>query len=185
MTLPARKPLLVVADDDPAERDRMVGALERRYSADYAVIGCANDRLLAVLEEAPSLGEVAVVLASGERGAELLARVRALQPTARRGLLIPWLGWMDRALAELVLRSMARGWIDLYVLRPTSAPDEVFHRTIAELLQESARLRGEGPAGATVVTGTPSVRAHELRSTLSGLGIPHRLARSPAQPSRR
>ena len=70
---------------------------------------------------------------------------------------------------------MARGWIDLYVLRPTTMPDEVFHRTISELLQESARLRGDGPAGATVVAGGPSVRAHELRAALSGLGIPHRV----------
>ena len=51
----------------------------------------------------------------GERGAELLAGVRARFPAARRGLLIPWLGWTDRSVAELVLRAMARGWIDLYV----------------------------------------------------------------------
>ena len=172
----ARKPLLVVADDDAAERGRLMEELARRYGADYAVSGCTNDELLRVLEEAGPAGEeVAVVLAAGERGAELLARVRGLHPTARRGLLIPWLGWTDRTLAELILRSMARGWIDLYVLRPTTMPDEVFHRTISELLQESARLRGDGPAGATVVAGGPSVRAHELRAALSGLGIPHRV----------
>ena len=68
---------------------------------------------------------------------------------------------------------MARGWIDLYVLRPTTSPDEVFHRTISELLQESARLKGEGPAGAKVIADPRSRRAHELQSTLAGLGIPH------------
>ena len=125
------------------------------------------------------------MLAAGERGAELLARVRGLHPTARRGLLIPWLGWLDRPLAELVLKSMARGWIDLYVLRPTTTPDEVFHRTIDELLQESARLRGEGPAGATIVAEARSARAHALRATISGLGIPHRLQEEahPAEPT--
>ena len=69
---------------------------------------------------------------------------------------------------------MARGWIDLYVIAPTRRRDEVFHRTISELLQESERLRGEGPAGAVVVADARSARAHELRSSLSGLGIPHR-----------
>src|SRR6185503_3485646 len=68
---------------------------------------------------------------------------------------------------------MARGWIDLYVLRPTASPDEVFHRTISELLQESARLKGKGPAGAKVVADPRSRRAHDLQSTLAGLGIPH------------
>jgi thioredoxin reductase (NADPH) len=176
VTSPARKPLLVVADADPAERGRVLDELGRRYAADYELRGCVNEELAALLEEARAAGgEVAVVLAAGEHGAELLAGVRAVHPAARRGLLIPWLGWADRSLADLVLQSMARGWIDLYVLRPTSTPDEVFHRTIAELLQESARLRGEGPAGATVVADTRSARAHELRATLSGLGIPHRL----------
>ena len=67
--------------------------------------------------------------------------MRGLFPTARRALLIPWLGWADRSLAEIVLKAMARGSIDLYVIKPTRSPDEVFHRTVTELLQESARLR--------------------------------------------
>ena len=85
--------------------------------------------------------------------------MRGRFPTARRGLLIPWLGWSRRGVGELVLRSMARGWIDLYVIAPTRRRDEVFHRTISELLQESERLRGEGPAGAIVVADARSPRA--------------------------
>jgi thioredoxin reductase (NADPH) len=50
----------------------------------------------------------------------------------------------------------------------------VFHRTVSGLLQGSKRLRGEGPAGATVVADARSPRAHQLRSSLAGLGIPHR-----------
>ena len=100
--------------------------------------------------------------------------MRGRFPTARRGLLIPWLGWSRRGVGELVLRSMARGWIDLYVIAPTRRRDEVFHRTVGELLQESERLRGEGPAGAIVVADDRTARAHELRATLAGLGIPHR-----------
>jgi thioredoxin reductase (NADPH) len=160
--------------------------LSRRYSGDYAVGGCAIAELEARLDRAAAQGDdVAVCLAAGERGAELLASVRSRFPAARRGLLIPWLGWTDRSLRGLVLRAMAHGWIDLYVLRPTRTPDEVFHRTISELLQESARLKGEGPFGATVVADPRSRRAHELRSTLAGLGIPHRLvaAENGAAPS--
>jgi thioredoxin reductase (NADPH) len=178
-------PLLVVADDDESDRVRVEDELRRRYQADYRIVGCATDELEQVLARAQSAGDdVAVVLASGARGADLLARVRGSFPTARRGLLIPWLGWTDRTVATLVLRGMARGFIDLYVLRPSRSPDEVFHRTITELLQESARLRGEGPAGAAVLAERHSPRAHELRSTLAGLGIPHRvLDRAEANPA--
>ena len=176
MTTSIRKPLLVVADDDPADRARVIDELSRRYSGDYAVGGCSIADLETTLDRAAADGDdVAVCLAVGERGAELLAGVRARFPAARRGLLIPWLGWTDRALGDLVLRAMSHGWIDLYVVRPTRTPDEVFHRTISELLQESARLKGEGPAGAIVIADPRSPRAHELQSTLAGLGIPHRV----------
>ena len=172
----AGRPLLVVADDDLASRARIEHELGSRYGADYDVRACTTAELAATLAELRAAGlDVAVALASCDGGGELLAGVRQLFPTARRGLLIPWLGWAERETAELVLRAMARGWIDLYVLQPAQAPDEIFHRTITELLQESARLRGEGPSGATVVADPRSARAHELRSTLAGLGIPHRV----------
>ena len=176
MTSPARMPLLVVADDDPNARDLIEEELERRYGDDYAIRISDTDELAAVLDQAAANGDdVAVALASGKNGAELLAGMRGRFPTARRGLLIPWLGWSRRGLGELVLRSMARGWIDLYVIAPTRRRDEVFHRTISELLQESERLRGEGPAGATVVADPSSASGHRLRATLAGLGIPHRM----------
>ena len=175
MTAPTRTPLLVVADDDPNERGLIEEELERRYGSDYVVRICTTAELESVLDQAEADGDdVALALATGKEGADLLARMRGRFPTARRGLLIPWLGWSRRGVGELVLRSMARGWIDLYVIKPTRRRDEVFHRTISELLQESERLRGEGPAGAVVVADSRSARAHELRASLAGLGIPHR-----------
>ena len=175
MTPSARTPLLVVADDDPDERALIEAELQRRYGADYQLRICTTAELGGVLDTAAAAGdEIALALASGEDGADLLAGMRGRFPTARRGLLIPWLGWSRPGLGQLVLRSMARGWIDLYVIAPTRRRDEVFHRTIGELLHESERLRGEGPAGAVIVADDRTSRAHELRVTLAGLGIPHR-----------
>ena len=168
-------PLLVVADDDPDGRALIEEELRRRYDADYAIRICSTTELARILDEVEAAGdEVAVALAGGKAGAEILAQMRGRFPAARRGLLIPWLGWSRRGVGQLVLESMARGAIDLYVIRPTRRRDEVFHRTISELLQESERLRGEGPAGATVVADARTARAHDLRATLAGLGIPHR-----------
>ncbi len=52
----AQKPLLVVADDDPAARTRVEEELERRYGADYAVRGCATAEMRSVLERARERG---------------------------------------------------------------------------------------------------------------------------------
>jgi thioredoxin reductase (NADPH) len=175
VTPAARTPSIVVADDDPASRALIEEELGRRYGDDYDVRVCETCDLADILDGvAADGGEVAVALATGKEGAEQLARMRGRFPTARRGLLIPWLGWSRRGMSELVLRSMAHGWIDLYLIKPTRRRDEVFHRTVSELLHESERLRGEGPSGATVVADPRSARGHELRATLSGLGIPHR-----------
>jgi thioredoxin reductase (NADPH) len=175
MTPEDLSPLLVVADDDEEGRALILEELERRYGDDYEIVACATSELAAVLDRAEADGrEIAVALAADKEGAELLAAMRGRFPTARRGLLIPWLGWSRRGVGELVLRSMALGSIDLYVIRPTRRRDEVFHRTVSELLQESERLRGEGPSGATVVADSRSARAHDLRGTLAGLGIPYR-----------
>ena len=148
MTASTRKPLLVVADDDQGqvERDRVIDELSRRYSGDYAVGGCSVAELETTLDRAYADGDdVAICLAVGERGAELLAGVRARFPAARRGLLIPWLGWADRALSGLVLRAMAHGWIDLYVLRPTRTPDEVFHLDDLGAFAGVGQDEGRGP----------------------------------------
>jgi hypothetical protein len=107
VTPPDQKPLLVVADDDPGSRAAVVAELERRYADDYAVRACSLDEADAELERAHTAGEeVALVLSADERGCRVLARVRGRFPAARRGLLIPWLGWADPQQKETVLNAM-------------------------------------------------------------------------------
>ena len=141
---------------------------------------CTTAELEGVLDQAEADGaDVAVALASGEEGADLLARMRGRFPTARRGLLIPWLGWSRRGVGELVLRSMARGWIDLYVIwhRPGAATRSSTGRSPSCCRSRSAfaararRARRSSPSAR-------SPRAHQLRSSLAGLGIPHRTSHS-------
>ncbi len=96
-----------------------------------------------------------------------------LHPDAKRGLLIRWGDWADRPTADAVLQAMALGRIDYYVLKPWRSPDELFHRTVAELVHEWSRghLSGGGPV--TVVGERWSPRSSEVRSLLTRNGIPH------------
>jgi len=77
----ARKPLLVVADDDPAERGRVTDELARRYGGDYAVSGCTNDELITVLEEARPGGRGRRGRARGGRARRRAARARSRPPS--------------------------------------------------------------------------------------------------------
>src|ERR671927_511201 len=89
-----RPPHIVVVDEAEEPRVRTVAALERRYGADYRIVAHSSPR--AALEELTRLreagAEVAVVLADQwmpeMAGTDLLGRVNALFPLARRGLLI-------------------------------------------------------------------------------------------------
>ena len=65
-------------------------------------------------------------------GTELLSRVPATHPSAKRGLLIDWGSWGDAGTANAIFEAMALNRIDYYVLRPEADSDELFHRTVTD-----------------------------------------------------
>ena len=172
---------LLVADSDPDSLETVRQELERRYGADYEIVCERSSRdALAALERLREPGTpVAVVLAEPFMdSAELpdddfLARVRELQPEAKRALLVRWGAWGDRPTAEAILRAMALGHIDYYVLKPWRPGDELFHRTISEFLHEWARLNRPESKEIRIVSDPSSRRAHEIRTLLARSGVPH------------
>jgi thioredoxin reductase (NADPH) len=176
---PSSRPVILAVDDEPDALSRVEDELRRRFGADYRIV-CADsgEDALATLEALRAAGaEVAVVLADhwmpGTSGTDLLARVGNLHPDAKRGLLIRWGDWAHRPTADAVLPAMALGRIDYYVLKPWCSPDELFHRTVAELVHEWSRGRPSGGGPVTVVGQRHSPRTSEVRSVLTRNGIPH------------
>jgi len=172
------RPLLLAVDRDPARLDRIEGELQRSFGSDFRVRGerTASDATR-VLEAAHEIGQrVAVVLVDrdleeAERSA-LLGRARSLHPDARRALLIDWGAWAHRETASAVLSAMAVGDISYYVLKPWIRRDELFHRTVAEFVQEWARSEADNPREVVVVADRHSARGHAVRSMLTRNGIP-------------
>jgi thioredoxin reductase (NADPH) len=83
--------LLVAVDEN--ERGRLVAAVERRYGADYQVIGEASPKTALACLAGRTAGEETAVLVASQRlagmtGVEFLGRAQALAPAARRGLLL-------------------------------------------------------------------------------------------------
>lgn len=172
-------PALVAVDEDPGVLRDVERELRDRYARHYRVMCMrSSDEALGCLEELAAAGEqVALILAgqwlSGRTGSELLDEARRLHAHAKRGLLIAWGSWGDRATGEAIFDSIAHGRIDHYVLRPSESPDELFHQAISSLLLEWAEARRISPYTVHVVGETWSGRAYELRDVLGRCAMPH------------
>src|SRR4051812_31397422 len=125
--------LVAVYEDATALRD-VERELCDRYARHYRILctGSPQEACAHLDDLAAGGDEVALILAghqlSGMTGSELSEYARRLHPHAKRGLLIPWGSWGDRALGEAIFDSVAHGRIDHHVLLPSGSPDELFHQ---------------------------------------------------------
>jgi thioredoxin reductase (NADPH) len=169
------KPTLVVVDDEDASRQALAQELEARYGAHYRIVASASpEEGLTALERLRGEGaDVPLVMADqwmpGRTGTQFLARVRELYPTARRLLLIPW---GDQAAYAAFVAGAALGQIDFFLVRPRWSPDEHFHLTITESLEEWWSQRGGWYAAVTVIGAERSPRVHEIRDLLTRNSVP-------------
>ena len=90
--------------------------------------------------------------------------------------MIEWGGWGDPPTAAAVLEAMALRHMDYYLMKPLQAPDEQFHRTVAEFLQEWSRARAPSASEMTLVARDWSQRGYELRDLLARNGVPARIS---------
>lgn len=174
---PAR-PVLLVVDADDAHLERMESELQRSFGSDFRVRGESTvEDALRLLVTTDERGQpVALVLVDhsleDDARSQILARARRLHPDARRALLIEWGAWGDRTTASAILSAMALGDINYYVLKPWIDRDELFHRTVAELVQEWSRSEAANLREVVVVAERYSARGHQIHGLLGRNGIP-------------
>jgi thioredoxin reductase (NADPH) len=180
---------MLVVEDDGSARARIRGELER-YGGDYRVT-CEGSALAALeeLERLHAAAEpVALVLADqwmpDLTGEEFLARTKLLHPDAKRALLVEFGAWGERETADAMLRSMALGRMDYYVLKPWRRPDEFFHRTVTEFLHEWDRANSPVPQELVLVCERRAPRSYELRDLLMRNGVPHTVHASDSEEGR-
>ena len=173
------RPLLLAVDPDPAELDRIEAELQRAFGSQFRVRGelTAEDatRTLRRSHEQGDLVAVALVdhAIPARARDELLTTVRTLHPDARRALLVEWGAWGDREVAAAILQAVAVGQISYYVLKPWIDRDELFHRTVAEFVQEWSRSAPSNLREVVVVADPHSASAYGISSLLTRNGIPH------------
>ena len=102
-------------------------------------------------------------------GIEVLAAVRAIDPTALRVAAVRWGDWES---VRSVFDAVTLGTIDHWVTRPVQAPAEEFHRSITEFLREWGSERGGGFEAARVIGERWSARSQELRDLFARHRVP-------------
>ena len=166
--------VLVVTDREPVLA-ALVADLRRRFGADYRVLGVGTGQaaLAAVTEAVGRSEEVAVVIAdqsmTGMPAIETLARSHEFAPTAKRVLLIDRGDWSS---ANPVISAMAMGRVDYHLYNPWHPLERILYPAVSEFLSAWDRSQDAPVVPVRIVGAEASVRAHELRDTLTRVSVP-------------
>lgn len=185
------RPLLLVVDGDAHRLGRTETELSRAFGATHRVRGeLTGEDAGRVLEGADVRDEpVALILVGDDLPEadrdELLALARTRHPEARRCLLIDWGAWSDPGVASTILRGTGIGDLHTYVLRPWTEADELFHRTVAEIVQDWSRTDPRTRREVVVVADRHSGRGFEVSDLLQRNRIPYAFRDRAAEQGRR
>jgi thioredoxin reductase (NADPH) len=173
------RPLLLAVDSDARQLGRIETELQRGFGADFRVRGELRcDDAVRTLQGTHDRNEsVALVLVDDgfteEQRSQVFAAARTLHPDARRALLVPWGAWAQQESASTILQGIAVGDFSYYVLKPWTARDEFFRRTVAEFVHEWSRSELSNLREVVVLAAQHSGRAYEVSDLLGRNGIPH------------
>jgi len=166
---------IVVVCREPRAREHLHRELSKRYGADYQIVVCGQSAELAPWMRGLQAAGLPVALVIGGVGAqdpdgiEVLAAVRATDPTALR---VAAVGWADWPSLRSAFEAVTLGKIDHWVPHPAQTPAEDFHRPISEFLREWTSQRGGGFEAVQVIGERWSARSQELRDIFSRHRVP-------------
>ena len=181
---PPGRPVILVVDDEPLVLRQLARDLEGRFGGDYRILTAPSSS--AALELLDGLaadgGEPAVVLAdadlAGTSGLELLQRVHAQYPLARRVLLVE----RNYRATSPSVRAMARGQIDHHLTKPWLTEGSLYP-AMSRFLADWTHARAT-PFEWFRVVGGPDARSSALREVLRRFGLPFRSFDADSEPGR-
>ena len=176
MTEPVTQPVFFVVDEDPTAVEMLVCDLERRFQADYRVMGetsaqAALKRLGALRESGE---QVALIICYESMrampGSELLARSRSTHPNAKRILLIDF---GDTRMLEVIAHGMALGHVEYYLTKPWRPRQHLLYPMVGEALAAWTRLNYPGFALVRIVGDHWDPVSFEVRDGLKRNDVPY------------
>jgi len=172
----ASLPVVLVVDEDSATVDTLVSDLERRFAADYRVVGESSpgealDRLGALHEAG---GQVALIISRESMqaisGSEFLARSRSTHPDAKRILLIEY---RDIPMVDCIVQGMATGNVEYYLTKPWRPRQHLLYPVVGEALVAWTRRHSPGPLLVRIVGDPWHPRSYEIRDAMERNNIPY------------
>jgi thioredoxin reductase len=166
---------IVVVSRDASEREALSRELSGRYGVDYQIVVCDKPAELESLTTNLLQADTPVALVIGSvgetdpEGIEVLAQIRAIDPTVRRVAAVRWGEWDT---ARPIFDAITLGRLDHWVMLPVQSPDEEFHQWITQFLGEWNSEREGGFEAVQVIGERWSARSQELRDAFSRNGIP-------------
>jgi thioredoxin reductase (NADPH) len=166
---------IVVVSREPDAREVLRRELSKRYGSDYQIVVCGRPAELEPWMRDLAAAGLPVALVIGGVGAqdpdgvEVLAAVRAIDPTALRVAAVRWGDWEAMRSA---FDAVTVGTIDRWVTRPVQTPAEEFHRSITEFLREWDSQRGGDFEPVQVIGERWSARFQELRDLFARHRVP-------------
>jgi thioredoxin reductase (NADPH) len=170
------RPLILVVDDEPAALASMLDALTRRFGGDYRIEPhlSAQSALDAISMHKAAAEEIALVIADqwmpGMNGNEFLERVRSIEPTGKRALLV---SWGDRDASPVILQACALGQLDNYLYKPWAPAEVHLYPYVSDFLAEWTRLHRPGMELIHIVGDESAARTNEILELLDRNGIPY------------
>jgi thioredoxin reductase (NADPH) len=176
MTEPVSQPIFFVVDEDPSAVEALAGDLERRFRADYRVMGETSAQ--AALERLGALRDagdkVALIICYESMrampGSELLARTRSAHPDAKRILLIDY---GDQRMLQVIAHGMALGHVEYYLTKPWRPRQHLLYPVVGEALVAWTRLNSPGFALVRIVGDHWDPVSFELRDALERNRVPY------------
>jgi thioredoxin reductase (NADPH) len=176
MTEPISQPIFFVVDEDPSVVEALAGDLERRFSADYRVMGeISAQAALQCLDALRDAGEEVALIICYESmrampGSELLARTRSAHPDAKRILLVDY---GDTRMLEVIARGMALGHVEHYLTKPWRPRQHLPYPVVGEALVAWTRRNSPGFALVRIVGDRWDPISFELRDGLERNNVPY------------
>jgi thioredoxin reductase (NADPH) len=169
---PSNRPVILLVDPE-GDASATVEQLLARYSHDYTIVVdpdvVSSSQRIRALSEAAT--DVALILADrASNGAMLLDEARRVHPHARRGLLLNWNE--SRSHREEIAAAFAQRQAEGFVTKPSGAPDERFHRSITELLDEWWGSRWPRTTAVQIVGVARTARVYEMCDLLQRHNMP-------------
>ena len=176
MTEDMSQPVFLVVDEDASAVETLVSDLERRFAADYRVVGESSP--------AAALGRLTALRDAGEQvaliicyesmramtGSELLARSRAAHPDAKRILLVDY---GDTRMLEVIAHGMVLGHVEHYLTKPWRPRQHLLYPVVGEAVVSWTRRNSPGFALVRIVGDHWDPISFELRDGLERNNVPY------------